>query len=61
MLALGDSLLLCPTLREYHDVGLGHKFVERDLSMSLKPMTAQGSPRKRAQSNFGGNFSDING
>lgn len=62
VLALGQSMLLCPTLKEYHDVGLGHQFIEKDLSMSLKPMTAQSSPRrKRPYSNFGGDItSDIN-
>jgi|JI10StandDraft_1071094.scaffolds.fasta_scaffold1064537_1 hypothetical protein len=61
VLALGESMLLCPTLKDYHDAGLGHQFVERDLSMSLKPMTAQSSPRRRPYSNFGvGNMSDIN-
>ena len=37
---------------EFHNAGLSNKFVERDLSMSLKPSTAQSSPRKRNYSNL---------
>jgi len=51
-LALGQ--LICPTLMEFNNAGLGTKFVERDLSMSLKPSTAQSSPRRRNYSNVQG-------
>jgi len=51
-LALGE--LICPTLMEFNNAGLGTKFVERDLSMSLKPSTAQSSPRRRNYSNVQG-------
>lgn len=38
---LGQSALLCPTLLEFNNSGLGRSFVQIDLSMSLKPATAQ--------------------
>jgi hypothetical protein len=40
-LPLGQSALLCPTLLEFNNSGLGRSFVEMDLSMSIKPATAQ--------------------
>lgn len=42
---LGNSELLCPTLTEFQRAGLGQKFVEKDLSMSVKPSTAQSMRR----------------
>lgn len=49
-LALGNSRLLCPTLKEYNESGLGSKFLELDLSM-VSQTSSPLSPRKRA-SNF---------
>ena len=40
-LPLGQSLLLCPTLQEFHASGLGERFIGMDMSMSIKPATTQ--------------------
>lgn len=41
VMPLGQSQLLCPTLMQFNTSGLGSKFVEMDMSMSIKPSTAQ--------------------
>lgn len=48
VLALGESEMLCPTLLEFNSSGLASRFVEMDLSMSVKPATA-GSMRRSSR------------
>ena len=36
---------LCPTLSEYHKSGLAQKFVNMDMSMSMKPASSQSMRR----------------
>lgn len=40
--------MLCPTLLEFNSSGLASRFVEMDLSMSVKPATA-GSMRRSSR------------
>ena len=40
-----NSEKLCPTLSQYHQSGLASRFVNQDLSMSLKPATSQSMRR----------------
>jgi hypothetical protein len=49
---LGQANLLCPTLMEFTNSGLASKFMELDLSMSVKPSTARSSMRKSCNSQF---------
>jgi hypothetical protein len=50
VLPLCESEMLCPTLLQFNNSGLASKFVEMDMSMSIKPATAQ-SLRRSAMSN----------
>ena len=40
-----NSEKLCPTLSEYQKSGLANRFVNMDMSMSMKPATAQSMRR----------------
>lgn len=47
VLPLNQSELLCPTLLQFNASGLANRFVESDMSMSLKPATSQSHRRGR--------------
>lgn len=49
ILPLCESAMLCPTLQQFNTSGLAGRFLEMDLSMSIKPATAQ-SMRRSARS-----------
>jgi hypothetical protein len=46
VLPLNQSELLCPTLHQFNASGLASRFVESDLSMSIKPATSQSHRRR---------------
>jgi peptidyl-tRNA hydrolase len=47
VLPLNQSDLLCPTLQQFNSSGLANRFVESDMSMSIKPATSQSHRRNR--------------
>ena len=48
VLAMGNTSLLCPTLTDFNNSGLGEKFLELDMSLISKSPSPSPSPKRRS-------------